>query len=381
MSSPSPRVVGTLVGDIEHEPDARVKYGLLFEALGRRVPLVGVYDANLRGAARLATALKSFRLPRSRWQERFRKDLTGFRLRSRHAAETLRQLTGEADVILQVGALFDSRWNDLPLPGVIYTDYTVQLAMRSRFQGRMKRTARQRARRIELERQAYQRATHVLTRSEQVRASMITDYELVPEKVTAIGGGVNFPRLPVLVSGPANRAPTVLFIGTSFYRKGGDLVLDAFAEARSRVPDARLVLVTGEEVPDDAPLDGVTVIRSTWDRARIAELYREADFFVLPSRRETWGDVLLEAMSYGLPCIGVRGEAMEEIIVHGETGLLVTPEDVAGLAAAMSELLLDLRRCQQWGLTARQRVEAKYTWEAVVERMVPFLEEAAETGD
>lgn len=380
MSSSSPRVVGTLVGDIEHEPEARVKYGLLFEALGRRSPLVGVYDANLRGAARLVTALKSFRLGRRRWQERFRKDVTGFRLRSRHAAASLRPLASEADVILQVGALFDSRWNSLPLPSVIYTDYTVRLAARSPFQGYSPLSPRQRARRIELERQAYHRATHVLTRSERVRASMLTDYDLPSERVTAIGGGVNFPRLPVLPTGPADRSPTALFIGKSFYRKGGDLVLSAFAEARSRVPNARLVLVTGDEIPGDAPLDGATVVRSTWDRARIAELCGAADFLVLPSRRETWGDVLLEAMAYGLPCVGVHGEAMEEIIAHGETGLLVAPEDVGGLSAAMSELFLDRRRCRQWGLAARQRVEAWFTWERVVERMIPFLEEAAGTG-
>lgn len=356
----------------------RVKFGLLFDALGRRLPLVDVYNADLRGVVRWLTALRVFRVGRRRWRERFYKDVNAFRLRSRQAAVHLRPLVGRADVVLQVGALFDARWNGLPLPSVIYTDYTARLSARSSFSGRSPLTSRQLARWLDLETRTYRRAAHVCTRSEYVRASLIADYGLPRERVTAIGGGVNFPQLPTIEPRPADRPPTALFIGKELHRKGGDLLLRAFAAARSRVPDARLVVVTGDKVRGDLPLGGVTLVRGEWNRAKIVELLRAAHLFVLPSRLETWGDVLLEAMAHGLPCIGVRGEAMEEIIDSGETGLLVPPEDPDALAAALTELLRDPRRCRQWGRAARRRVEAEFTWERVVERMAPILEEASE---
>jgi glycosyltransferase involved in cell wall biosynthesis len=101
----------------------------------------------------------------------------------------------------------------------------------------------------------------------------------------------------------------------------------------------------------------------------IEALYREADVFVLPSRLETWGDVLLEAMAFGLPCLGVAGEAMDEIIVDGVTGAIVPPNDVEALAEQLTRLLCDRDRARSWGLAGRQRVEAEFTWARVVARL------------
>lgn len=378
ISSSFPRVAGVLVGDIRRDPVRRAKFGLLFDALNRHLPLVDVYNADLRGIVRLATALRTVRLGRRRWRERFYKNVRAFRHRSRRAAVHLHSLTGHADVVLQIGALLDARWNGLSLPSVIYTDYTAQLSARSSFTGRSPLTPRQLESWLDVETQAYRRAAHVCTRSEHVRASLISDYGLPEERVTTIGGGVNFRQLPALEPRQADRPPTVLFIGKELHRKGGDVLLRAFAKARVRALDARLVLVTEDRVPRELPLAGVTVVRGGWNRAKIVELFRAADLLALPSRLETWGDVLLEAMAYGLPCIGVRGEAMEEIIVDGGTGLLVPAEDTERLAAALTELLLHPRQRQQLGLAARRRVEAAFTWEQVVRRMTPILEEAAE---
>ena len=93
--------------------------------------------------------------------------------------------------------------------------------------------------------------------------------------------------------------PTALFIGQDFHRKGGDLLLSAFAQVRQHVPQARLLCLTKGPIPAELPLDGVEVFEAEWDRDLVKQLYHQADLFVLPSRLETWGDVLLEAMAYG----------------------------------------------------------------------------------
>ncbi|HET9776735.1 MAG TPA: glycosyltransferase family 4 protein, partial [Gemmatimonadaceae bacterium] len=226
---------------------------------------------------------------------------------------------------------------------------------------------------IELESRAMERAAHVCTRSTFVRDSIVNSYGIPAEKVTVIGGGLNMAPLPTPALGSPSHERTVLFIGKDFHRKGGDLLLLAFAAAREAVPTARLKVVADGPIPKHLPLAGVELIQPTWDRERIAELYRGADIFVLPSRLETWGDVLLEAMAYELPCIGVADSPMTEIINDRETGLIVKPNDIDDLARAMIEMLRDDDWRRSLGKRGRQRLEAHFTWDRVVERLAPIL--------
>lgn len=372
-----PRIVGVVAGDIVKEAGNRTKYGLLFKAVENAFPLVEVYNAALQGPARLLNALMVIHPNRRRWQERFYQNVAAFRLRSQRVTRHLRSLDEHADLVLQVGGLFDARWNDAPLPNIIYTDYTMCLSARKPTAGRSPLNAQQLHQWVTLEQHAYQRALHICTRGEFVRTSIIKDYGIDPKRVTAIGGGVNFERLPEIGDRSVPRPPTALFIGIDFYRKGGDLLLQAFAQARAQIPNARLLLVTGEDIPAELPRAGVEVLKPTWDRSAVAALYQQADVFVLPSRLETWGDVLLEAMAYGLPCIGVAGEAMEEIIEHSTTGLIVPADDSKTLGDALVHLLSDEQRRLQMGQSARQRIERHYTWDHVVARLASIIEGVA----
>ncbi|TLM77142.1 MAG: glycosyltransferase family 4 protein, partial [Actinobacteria bacterium] len=322
MTVNSPHLFVTLIGDVDNEPFARVKYGHLLDAL-RRSFAVDACDATLRGLPRLFNALLAFAPQRRRWKERFYQNLPAFELRSAGVARALLKRAGAVDLVLQIGVLYDACRGTIP--AVIYTDYTAVLAGRRPELGRSPLTPDERRRWIALEGAAFQRAAHVCTRSEFVRASLVDDYGIPPDRVTAVGGGVNLAPLPVLVPRPANAAPTALFIGKDFYRKGGDLLLSAFAEVRRQLPRAQLLMLTEGPIPADLDLGGVEIIPPTWDRTLIQSLYRRADCFVLPSRLETWGDVLLEAMAFGLPCIGVTGEGMGELIADQHTGLLVPP--------------------------------------------------------
>ncbi|HRQ40144.1 MAG TPA: glycosyltransferase family 4 protein [Chloroflexota bacterium] len=378
MNACKPRIVGALVGDVHHDPAAQIKYGFFFAALAEHFPLVEIFDVGLYGIHRYLNALQTFHPDRQRWRENFYKNLTAFRWRSRLASSYFQSVHKEIDLIVQVGVLFDARWQTGSLPSLIYTDYTAHLAAQRPSAGRSPFSAAQRQEWLALERAAFARASHICTRSELVRDSIIQEYGMAPEKVTAVGGGVNFVRLPQLVQRWETSTPTILFIGKEFHRKGGDLLLEAFAQARQEVPGARLKMVTAVPIPSAIPDTGVEVIRATWDRQTIAALYRSADLFVLPSRLETWGDVLLEAMSYGLPCIGVTGQAMEEIIDHESTGLIVPAEDVAMLAQSLVRLLKDAGLRRRMGRQARLKVEANFQWSDVVQRLGDCIQQIME---
>ena len=369
-------LAAVLMGDVVREASARTKYGHFFDALQAEFPLLSIHDTSLQGIDRWLNLAQAFHPNRQRWRERSYKNKFAFQQRSHNARDFVQSQQPPVNLVLQVGVLFQTC---TALPTIIYSDYTSQLSARKISAGRSPFSPRQREAWIDMEREALRQATHVFTRGEFVREAMIDDYGLQPERVTAVGGGVNFTSLPEVI--PASDGPpTALFIGKELYRKGGDLLLRAFALVRKQLPTARLLLLTGDAPPSELSLAGVEVIAPTWDRTVIANLYRQAHCFVLPSRLETWGDVFLEAMAYGLPCLGVNDEAMPEIIDHEENGLIVPPEDVDALAQALVQLLSDSELQRQWGAAARHKVESHYTWAQVVTKMTPIIHQVIQNN-
>lgn len=371
------RIAVVMMGDMR-APVTRTKYSAFHDALARRFELVGVHNAELQGFARLVNALQVARPNRRYWRQRMYMNVPAFRACSRRAAAYAKSLRGQADVILQDGVLFDVQAFSPGLPSVIYTDYTARLSARQPAAGRSPFTAREAQQWLAMEEAAFGRAAHVCTWSHMTRQSVINDYGISPQRVTAVGGGLSLGALPELPTRQPAAPLTVLFIGAELRRKGGDVLLQAFARTRAELAGVRLLCLTRGPIPPELPLDGVEVIAPTWDREIILGLFRRADLLVLPSRLETWGDVLLEAMAFGLPCIGVSGQAMGEIVEHERTGLIVPPDDVPALAAALTRLLRDPALRQTWGSAGRRRVETLFTWDEVVDRFAPAIERASQ---
>jgi glycosyltransferase involved in cell wall biosynthesis len=138
------------------------------------------------------------------------------------------------------------------------------------------------------------------------------------------------------------RPITFLYIGSFIHRKGVDLLARAFSHVVGRVPNTRMIIAgdgdTGEFF--DAHLSAAAAARVvrrgfvSWQD--LPDLYHEADFFVMPTRYDGWGLVIVEAMASGLPVIGSTGAgATLDLVRDGATGWQVAPNDPDQLAAAM----------------------------------------------
>lgn len=110
-------------------------------------------------------------------------------------------------------------------------------------------------------------------------------------------------------------------------------------------------------------------------RARLPRL----DAFVLPSRGDNFPIVILEAMACGLPVVGTRVGGIPELVVDGETGLLVDADDAAGLAGALDRLADDQLR-QQMGLRGSQRARAGFSPAEVAGQMLSLYESLCESS-
>lgn len=170
-------------------------------------------------------------------------------------------------------------------------------------------------------------------------------------------------------SDPIDAPPFALIVGrmSSAERyKGHDELLDCWSAVRHAHPAARLVIAGGG---DDGPrlrekarglgLDAHVRFEGVAGPARLADLYRRAAFFVMPSLNEGFGFVYLEAMGAGLPCIAAPGAA-EEIIEHGVSGLIADPRQPGVLAAAIARLFASPATREGMGRAAAQRVR-KFT--------------------
>jgi glycosyltransferase involved in cell wall biosynthesis len=255
------------------------------------------------------------------------------------------------------------------LPYALYLDFTFALTERewpdrapmSRFEVPLW---------LRQETKTYNGAAAIFCRSQHLANSLRDDYGVDMRKVHVVGAGVNI-ALPDVGSLPTREQPRVLFIGSDFRRKGGDIVLDAWREVQRRVPDATLTMIG--PTPDTLPAN-VETNGGRWDPMTIIRELRRASLFVMPSRCETWGDVFLEAMAYALPCIGSTNDAMPEIIDDGRTGYVVPSDDPVALAERICELLLDPEKAAAFGLAGRQRVEQRYLWDDVAEQMISVMQ-------
>jgi glycosyltransferase involved in cell wall biosynthesis len=290
------------------------------------------------------------------------------------------------DVILQFGATFEVVTSKTPI--VLYCDGNIANSKRAMAVGQSEAaflTAREIEGVLERERRVYAGAARILTLSERLRQSFIEDFQIPEERVRTIFAGPNFDvtRIPSPSSKVRPGPPTVLFVGRQFQRKGGDILLEAFRLLKQRLPDARLVIVGPTDLSVD--ISGVEMLglldKSTPDGwAALRKAYESAHVFCMPTRYEGFGISFLEAMYFGLPCVSTFTEWWQpEMIVDGETGLIVPLEDVEALCEAMLSLLTNPEKARAMGMAGRKRAEEIFHWPAVIDRMCEELRAAADS--
>jgi glycosyltransferase involved in cell wall biosynthesis len=186
-------------------------------------------------------------------------------------------------------------------------------------------------------------ADHVLTVSELARESYL-EAGVPPERVHALALGADLELFTPAAAADA-AAPrdgfTYLFSGASIGRKGFDLLLDAFAHVTAAEPAARLRVVgphgDAEHLLDRLPAaarERIAVVGPVPQAALAAEL-RGADLLVLPSRHDSYGMAVAEALACGLPVLVSSMVGAKDLVRSGETGWIVPVGDSAALAERM----------------------------------------------
>jgi len=165
--------------------------------------------------------------------------------------------------------------------------------------------------------------------------------------------------------------------------KGLHYLLEAFAAVAGHHPQARLVLAG--EGPERKRLERLAARLSLGERVRflgevpheqVPEVLQGLDVFAMPSTYEGFGVAALEAEAMEVPAVASRIHGIPDVVVDGETGLLVPPRDRQALAAAMERLVTDGDLRRRLGQAGRALVAEHYSWEENTAQMEALYEAA-----
>jgi len=272
------------------------------------------------------------------------------RLAARHAAR------GDYLFTFQTHADFDAACPDLP--NFIYTDTTnlANLYTPGYTEDKLYSSAWR-----ELEKATYHNARVTFVRSSHIRRSLLEQYNLPPEKAVVAYAGCNTPLADIDLQRKDYRTQNILFVGVAWERKGGPELAAAFQQVLQKHPQASLTVVGCTpklDLPNTQILGKLTL-------EQVAEQYRKAAIFCLPTRLEPFGIVFVEAMAYGLPLVAPRTGAVPDFLEDGKNGFMIERGDIEGLAAALVRLLDNPELCRRFGQTGYRLARERYTWESV----------------
>lgn len=227
----------------------------------------------------------------------------------------------------------------------------------------------------------YRRASaRVVTTGEALRAQLIRDNGLDPERVDSVPTGIDATRFGPRPRDPARRAlgfsldvPLIGIVATLRSWKGHRFLVDAMVHLRHR--NAGLVIVG--DGPQRAALEQQVDACALRNRVTFAGQQDDVmpwlaalDVFALPSlANEGVPQALLQAMFGAIPCVTTDAGAIPEIARHGETAQVVSREDAIALANGIDALLDDRNRAMQMAERARAFVLPRYGLATMLERM------------
>jgi glycosyltransferase involved in cell wall biosynthesis len=220
---------------------------------------------------------------------------------------------------------------------------------------------------VELARRAPWLARRVLSKARLVIAASNDLAEraraLGAREVRVIPSGVELPERVGIEADPAE----VLYAGRLSPEKGVLELLEA--------TEGLNLVVAG-----DGPLrDRIPSASGFVSHDELEQLYARAAVVACPSRREGFGVVCLEAMAHGRPVVATRVGGLLDLVVDGETGIVVPPRDPAALRSALERLLADPDLRRKLGSAGRDRARTHFSWERVTDATLAAYAEAMGT--
>ncbi len=302
--------------------------------------------------------------------EDFYKTSQAFIRASKETEKKIKQLKYTPDLIFHVFSTCCPFWEGSDIPYVMYLDYTMAVAVKNYQPWNPFKTHQELLNWLECEKKAYKQAKHIFTMSALIKSSLIEDYEIQPEKITAVGASGNFDE-------PYKGEKTfgsqkILFNGSDFERKGGDLVLAAFQKVRQTIPDVKLVVI-GRKI--NTSINGVENPGTISSTSELKNLFLQSDLVIAPAYCEPFGVFLVEAMNYGVPCIVSANNAngITEFLHDGIDSIITYQPTADILANHIINLFKNTDLLSSMSQAARENVRTTLNWNNIAKNISEVL--------
>ncbi len=237
-----------------------------------------------------------------------------------------------------------------------------------------------------MQRWLWRRVDKGIAISEAIRAFQIKVEGAPANHVTTIRYGIDLSRSRVGEGARAvtrqelglpDQAPVLGSVCRLVEQKGVSDALRAFWQVSRQMADAHYVIIGDGPLRQSlqAQADGYGLshrIHFLGWREDAHALMAAFDALIVPSRWEGFGLVVLEAMAAKVPVIASRISALPEIILDGETGKLIPPGDIQGLAQAMIDICMYPAQAHLLGEAGRRRAETEFSAEQMIDRTLQF---------
>lgn len=340
-----------------------------------RVPVDNLFDAKwLKQTAKEICKRLPIPIQTTGRASGMRKNAASYVKQSRACERKIRGLKQRPDFVFHLFGMYCPFWDGFDIPFSMYLDYTMALAHRTWEPWAPFSSAADLQAWLDCERVAYANASRIFTFSALVKRSLTDDYGVDPAKVFVTGAAGQFTKP---YEGPrVFGGKRLLFNATNYERKGGDLVIDAFSKVRAAVPEAELLVVGGEE--DSQPGPGIRHLGFVAGQGAMERLFLDCDILLAPARCEPYGQLLVEAANFGLPCIVSDRGGMKEIIEPDVQGVVLPELSADCLADAIIDLLRDPERLQRYSEAGRAKVKAGLNWLGIGDVMLGEMSNAVE---
>jgi phosphatidylinositol alpha-1,6-mannosyltransferase len=240
-----------------------------------------------------------------------------------------------------------------------------------------------------LQRKALQGADAVLAISEHTRVQTIKHSGISPDKVRIFPCTLDPNWILTPYPGVSDSAPAVILSVARMNKgdryKGIDTVIESLPLiVRQAGPVEYRIVGEGDDLPRLRALASELGVSSYVkfiggvSEAELHDEYRRCSVFVMPSHKEGFGIVFLEAMAYGKPIVGGAQGGTPSVVKDGETGLLVDFGDVAGIANSITRLLGDETLRERYGRAGHRRLVNEFTFDRFEQNLGNLLGNSAQ---
>lgn len=236
-----------------------------------------------------------------------------------------------------------------------------------------------------LDKLALERAKLIVFPSTWAAKAAIDSYQVAPNKVKIVPYGANIEcdrtiaDIQNLVAARTTDKCKLLFIGVSWYRKGGDIALAITQKLKQQGINVELTVVGCQPI-SDKPLPGYIVNEGFIKKSslegsdRFNQIISQSHFLVLPSRAETYGNVLCEANSFGVPCISTKVGGIPSIIKDDVNGKLFELDaSITEYCEYIANVFTNYSQYEELAYSSFYEYETRLNWTAAGKSMQALL--------